>query len=131
MPIITWCFTYMDSGSLLQLAENAPLSMDKEQLIAQLEAAGHKELKFTGYVWHTYAWPGGYPIFYLCADGGVLCPKCANDNIALTTDPDAEKDWRIVASDINYEDDWLFCSHCNKLIESAYGEPHTKDTACD
>jgi hypothetical protein len=25
-----------------------------------------------------FAWPGGYPIFYLCADNGILCPQCAN-----------------------------------------------------
>jgi hypothetical protein len=26
-----------------------------------------------------YAWPGGYPIYYVAADNGVLCPVCAND----------------------------------------------------
>jgi hypothetical protein len=25
----------------------------------------------------TYAWPGGYPIYYLDKRGDVLCPKCA------------------------------------------------------
>ena len=22
-----------------------------------------------------YAWPGGYPLYYVCKDGGVLCPE--------------------------------------------------------
>lgn len=22
-----------------------------------------------------YAWPGGYPIFYIASDNGVLCPE--------------------------------------------------------
>ncbi len=26
----------------------------------------------------SYAWPGGYPIYYLDGESGVLCPKCAN-----------------------------------------------------
>jgi hypothetical protein len=73
--------------------------------------------------YQTYAWPGGYPVFHLCADGGVLCPACAND----ATNPVHEgnqydKQWQIVASDINWEDDALQCDHCGKLIESAYGE---------
>jgi hypothetical protein len=25
----------------------------------------------------TYAWPGGYPVFYVTADAGILCPDCA------------------------------------------------------
>ena len=27
-----------------------------------------------------YAWPGGYPVYYVTADSGVLCPKCANED---------------------------------------------------
>jgi hypothetical protein len=30
-----------------------------------------------------YAWPGGYPLYYLCADNGVLCPQCANMESAV------------------------------------------------
>lgn len=26
--------------------------------------------------WPSYAWPGGYPLFYTSQDGGCLCPKC-------------------------------------------------------
>ena len=37
-----------------------------------------------------YAWPGGYPIYYVLADGETLCPACANrenGSIAVTSPP--------------------------------------------
>jgi len=66
-----------------------------------------------------YAWPGGYPIFHLCDDGGCLCAKCANDpsNPVHTDEPN--DGWRIVGSDINWEDTDLLCDHCAIAIESA------------
>lgn len=74
-----------------------------------------------------YAWPGGYPIFYLTADQGVLCPDCANtERSALIDQLDAncpdDDQWRIIASDCNWEDPDLHCDHCSKRIESAYAE---------
>jgi len=62
----------------------------------------------------SFAWPGGYPIFYIDRDGTAICPRCAN-----------HKRWydkRIIGADINYEDDSLYCENCNKRIESAYAE---------
>ncbi len=70
----------------------------------------------------TYVWPGGYPVYHLCADYGVLCPKCANGNSEVGTSQDTPKDWRIVASGINWEDPDLYCDHCEQRIESAYAE---------
>ena len=70
-----------------------------------------------------YAWPGGYPIYYLAADNGVICADCANnDRSADNLDPDYPDDdqWRIVAADVNYEDNRLFCDNCSERIESAY-----------
>lgn len=81
----------------------------------------------------SYAWPGGYPLFYLCADNGVLCPDCANNNkeVYLSSD-DVTKEqkeeryddpqWHIIAVDINYEDESMYCDHCGKHIVSAYGD---------
>jgi len=71
----------------------------------------------------TYAWPGGYPVYYVTADGGTLCPDCAQQAEAdgLTTDKD-DAQWYIVAADVNYEDDNLACDGCGEHIESAYGE---------
>lgn len=79
-----------------------------------------------------YAWPGGYPIFYLAADSGVFCPDCANKE-QLVKDADSQPgypdldQWRIVAADINYENPDLYCDNCSKRIESAYAEDRGTD----
>jgi hypothetical protein len=72
-----------------------------------------------------YAWPGGYPMFFLCSDGGSLCPKCARENarvIMQAIQLGAHDGWRVVATDINWEDPDLTCDNCDKPIESAYGD---------
>lgn len=61
-----------------------------------------------------YAWPGGYPMFYLDADNNVLCPDCATKN--------NEFDKPIVTFGTNDEDPDLYCDHCGERIESAYSE---------
>ena len=68
-----------------------------------------------------FAWPGGYPLFYITKDCEVLCPKCANENKELTEDID-DPQWYITNVDINWEDTTLYCDHCSKHIESAYGD---------
>jgi hypothetical protein len=58
-------------------------------------------------------------------DGGVLCPKCANDNKSLDT---GENDgWHVVAQDANYEDADLRCDNCYTRIPSAYAEDMAED----
>ena len=59
----------------------------------------------------SYAWPGGYPLFYLEQDNSIICPQCANKGEQQTT---------IVAVDANYEDTELYCDNCNNRIEAAY-----------
>lgn len=73
-----------------------------------------------------YAWPGGYPLFFICDDGGTLCCKCAHSearNIFKSIAGSHRDGWRVVGQDINYEDPDLCCAHCNGQIESAYGDP--------
>lgn len=68
-----------------------------------------------------YAWPGGYQMYYLLADDGTICPPCANgQNGSLASEKAEDKQWKITAADINYEDDDLFCDHCNAKIPAAY-----------
>jgi uncharacterized protein (TIGR02996 family) len=74
--------------------------------------------------YEAYAWPGGYPMFHMTADGGVLCPECANEN--GSTDKN-DPQWHITGSDINYEDNHLHCDNCNKKIESAYADPEDEE----
>ena len=72
-----------------------------------------------------YAWPGGYPTYFLCDDGEGLCHACAIENRRRVIESVATRsndDWRAVALDINYEDPSLYCAHCNARIESAYAE---------
>jgi hypothetical protein len=68
-----------------------------------------------------YAWPGGDPLFYLCADGGILCPACASEDGQVDNPHDPQ--WHLVGVDVNWEDDSLQCDHCQCAIESAYGAP--------
>lgn len=73
-----------------------------------------------------YAWPGGYPIFYVAKDGLPLCPRCVQDHLDMCIgDPgDVFNDqWKIVGHDANWEDPDLFCEHCGGRIESAYAAP--------
>lgn len=71
-----------------------------------------------------FAWPGGYPMYYIFRDGGVCCPTCANDNIESI---DAERfnrhgGWALDAADVNYEDTDCRCDHCHELIPAAYAD---------
>jgi phage terminase large subunit GpA-like protein len=66
-----------------------------------------------------YAWPGGYPIYYLASDNAMLCPKCANE---YKPERDNESQLKPVAYGINWEDAQLFCENCNARIESAYAD---------
>lgn len=74
--------------------------------------------------WPAYAWPGGYPRYYLLADGETMCPACANgqNGSEASADMNTEDQWRLVAYDINWEDSELRCAHCSARIESAYAE---------
>ena len=72
----------------------------------------------------SWAWPGGYPMYYITGDCGVLCPQCANANHRLTLDPD-DSQWYIIQADVNWEDESLFCDNCSQQIMSAYGEDKT------
>jgi hypothetical protein len=76
-----------------------------------------------------YAWPGGYPLYLVMADGEVLCPDCAKsnwraivENTLMPVREYPELQWRALGADINYEDSNLHCSHCYARIESAYCE---------
>ena len=67
----------------------------------------------------------GYPHYYLAKDCGVICPDCVKDNLEMIAEAMTEgwdDQWIVVACDINYEDDSLYCDNCNNRIISAYGD---------
>lgn len=72
-----------------------------------------------------YAWPGGYPLYFITSDGAALSFEAVRENVRLVLESIAHRSddgWRVVALDINYEDGLLYCDHTNKRIESAYAE---------
>jgi hypothetical protein len=72
-----------------------------------------------------YAWPGGYPRFFITSDGEALSYAAARDNAELIRKSIAERSrdgWRVDGCAVNWEDSELYCDHTGELIESAYGE---------
>jgi hypothetical protein len=73
-----------------------------------------------------YAWPGGYPRFFVTADGGVLsfgaARECRREILSALGRGDSRSEWTVVAVDINYEDQGLTCDHTGERIECAYGD---------
>ncbi len=72
-----------------------------------------------------YAWPGGYPVYFITNDGAALSFDAVKQERELIVDSIATKandGWRVIGADINWEDASLFCDHTNKRIESAYAE---------
>jgi hypothetical protein len=74
-----------------------------------------------------YAWPGGYPLFFVMADGEALSFKAAKAErrnlLEALAHGQRNDGWKPVALEINWEDAELYCAHTNERIESAYAEP--------
>ena len=72
-----------------------------------------------------YAWPGGYPCYFVTSDGCALSFEAAKKKRRNIIESIASKygdGWQVIAMDFNWEDESLFCDHTGKQIESAYGE---------
>jgi hypothetical protein len=73
-----------------------------------------------------YAWPGGYPVYFVMSDGEALSFKAARENRRLILeairDQEDRSGWRIVGAGINWDDNDLWCVDSNARILSAYGE---------
>lgn len=77
-----------------------------------------------------YAWPGGYPRYFICADGEALSFAAARENAELIREAIGEharngnvgNSWDVIACDINWENADLYCAHSNARIESAYAD---------
>ena len=67
-----------------------------------------------------YAWPGGYPVFYINGENCVLCPDCAQESVDEYEPGMWVKNLPKVYG-VNWEDPDLFCE-CGERIESAYAE---------
>jgi hypothetical protein len=72
-----------------------------------------------------YAWPGGYPLYFVTSDGAALSFSSARynrRNILEAIATKASDGWRIVGIDTNWEDPDLRCDDTGERIESAYAE---------
>src|SRR5574339_378859 len=77
-----------------------------------------------------YAWPGGYPLYFIMADGAALSFAAAKAEKRLIIEAISDKHkgypnngWLPCCIDVNWEDGELYCDHTNERIESAYAEP--------
>ena len=124
-PLLTWNFEAKSgvTGVSLRTDLSEPVDAKLDDLIKFLNSMGYEDVRLVSKEWERWAWPGGYPLYYLCEDGGVLCSKCVNKEIELTASTDGSDPWwKLVAVDVNYEDPRLECEHCGEFCESAYAE---------
>lgn len=69
-----------------------------------------------------FAWPGGYEMFGITKDGGILCVPCMRNNywqIAYSRKNGINDGWYVEAVGCTEEiDNAEWCSHCNQKIEA-------------
>lgn len=64
-----------------------------------------------------YAWPGGYAIGYVTADGGLLCASCVNANAEVGVSEETPADWRIVGiATADTAEEPMVCDHGGEPI---------------
>jgi len=72
-----------------------------------------------------FAWPGGYPMYFVTVSGDVLSFEAVRNRwreVVYSHLRGLCDSWRITALEINYEDGALFCDDSGKRIPSAYAE---------
>jgi hypothetical protein len=75
-----------------------------------------------------FAWPGGYPIYIVLSDGGMLCHACSRTEYremsqALRDPALRHSGWCPVAAEVLWEEGEEGpepCAHCGKELEAAY-----------
>lgn len=87
--------------TLLDAKKQHPTTPRGQDLVATLRAGPN-------------AFPGGYPLYLLTDDGGVLHFDCAKENLyqcIWEIRNDVSGGWRVVACQVNYEDPDLICGN--------------------
>lgn len=72
-----------------------------------------------------FAFPGGYRVWYVVADGEVLCGPCVEENIDQCEDPDhRDSGWYVVghthAGEMEDPEE-VTCGHCGLTDEEITG----------
>jgi hypothetical protein len=68
---------------------------------------------------HPYAWPGGYQMWGVFADGELLCPDCCRENyLEIRLDEDNPRGcWHLVGLDHAGQADYFAsCAHCDTVL---------------
>ena len=68
-----------------------------------------------------FAFPGGYPLVAIMADGEPMCCDCVGKEAAAIIEACPRDGWRIAGVEVYWEGEPMACSHCSASIESAYG----------
>lgn len=72
-----------------------------------------------------YAWPGGYPLYFVTSDGAALSFESVRKELrsVLWSIKNRVSDgWQVVACETNWEDSELVCDHSGARIPAAYGD---------
>lgn len=74
-----------------------------------------------------YAWPGGYPLYFVTSDGEVLSFKAVRKHWEDVCRAHIVAGWRhsgwaIIGIETNWEDADLYCDETGERIESAYAD---------
>lgn len=72
----------------------------------------------------SYAFPGGYQLYYYDRDHSVMCPPCARKS---DEDADEIPSFKPAFVGVNYEEIDLYCEQCSKRIPSSYSEDDATD----
>jgi hypothetical protein len=97
-----------------------PIRANYKRYSRNIENAGHLKAALRS---GQYAWPGGYPMYFITSDGAALSFDSVRENLCSVLwamKNKADDGWRVVACDTNYEDADLICDHSGKEIECAY-----------
>lgn len=79
-----------------------------------------------------YAWPGGYPLYFVTRDGAALSFAAVRQQwrqIVADYLDGYDSGWTLSQCVVNWEDGALRCDHTGDPIESAYGEEEESDLA--
>jgi hypothetical protein len=83
-----------------------------------------------------YAWPGGYPTFFVTSDCSALSHRAVRENyrevLRALREGDKTSGWHIDCCIVNWEGSFLgnnqyeplYCEHTGDIIPSAYGDDH-------
>jgi hypothetical protein len=74
-----------------------------------------------------YAWPGGYPLYFVCTNGEAISFNAVRDNWRFVVEDNKYMNppclgWAFAGVEINWEDAELVCAVTSARIPSAYGE---------